>query len=92
MDAAKFGSIATKNPIDVCLHFLFNFIFTYSVGFDPRGGTSYERHRLPPDVIADSQRHYSPPEREAFPYYFNRREQRKKELLVSLGWVYLDLG
>ncbi|KAE9418727.1 hypothetical protein Angca_008845 [Angiostrongylus cantonensis] len=46
---------------------------------DP-GGSSYDRDRESPDVILDSDQ-WTLAEREQFPYYFNRREQRKKELL-----------
>uniref|UniRef100_A0A158R5M6 NADH dehydrogenase [ubiquinone] 1 beta subcomplex subunit 9 n=1 Tax=Syphacia muris TaxID=451379 RepID=A0A158R5M6_9BILA len=42
-------------------------------------GNAYDRERESPDEILDVQ--YTLPEREQFPYYFNRREQRKKELL-----------
>ncbi|VDD93121.1 unnamed protein product [Enterobius vermicularis] len=42
-------------------------------------GTAYARDRESPDQVLDDQ--YTLPEREQFPYYFNRREQRKKELL-----------
>ncbi|MFH4984253.1 hypothetical protein AB6A40_010962 [Gnathostoma spinigerum] len=43
-------------------------------------GSSYDRERESPDVILDSAQ-WTLAEREQFPYYFNRREQRKKELL-----------
>ncbi|KJH40856.1 complex 1 protein [Dictyocaulus viviparus] len=60
---------------------------------DP-GGSSYDRDNESPDKcnltlnivnecfcqILDSDQ-WTLPEREQFPYYFNRREQRKKELL-----------
>ncbi|KAI1731113.1 NADH dehydrogenase [ubiquinone] 1 beta subcomplex subunit 9 [Ditylenchus destructor] len=42
------------------------------------GGANYDRAMDLPDVLLD---HWSPLEKEQFPYYFNRREQRKKELL-----------
>ncbi|KAK6014666.1 hypothetical protein OSTOST_19947 [Ostertagia ostertagi] len=47
---------------------------------DP-GGSSYDRYRESPDQIVDSEQ-WTLPEKEQFPYYFNRREQRKKELLA----------
>uniref|UniRef100_A0A0K0DXS8 NADH dehydrogenase [ubiquinone] 1 beta subcomplex subunit 9 n=1 Tax=Strongyloides stercoralis TaxID=6248 RepID=A0A0K0DXS8_STRER len=46
---------------------------------DP-GGSSYDRERQSSDQILDSEQ-WTLAEREQFPYYFNRREERKKELL-----------
>ena len=47
--------------------------------FDPLG-SSFDRDREAPDEIADNQA-WTFAEREQFPYYFNKREQRKKEIL-----------
>ncbi|KAH7728539.1 Protein C16A3.5 [Aphelenchoides avenae] len=46
---------------------------------DP-GGAAYDRSRESPDEIFDHAE-WTLPEKEQFPYYFNKREQRKKELL-----------
>ncbi|TKR96990.1 hypothetical protein L596_010924 [Steinernema carpocapsae] len=46
---------------------------------DP-GGSGYDRERESPDVILDHDG-WTLAEREQFPYYFNTRELRKKELL-----------
>lgn len=43
-------------------------------------GSSYDRERESRDDIVDDSQ-WTLPEKEQFPYYFNRREQRKKELL-----------
>ncbi|KAK0424144.1 hypothetical protein QR680_008512 [Steinernema hermaphroditum] len=45
-----------------------------------QGGSGYDRERESPDIILDSDQ-WTLAEREQFPYYFNKREQRKKELL-----------
>uniref|UniRef100_A0A6V7UBU7 NADH dehydrogenase [ubiquinone] 1 beta subcomplex subunit 9 n=1 Tax=Meloidogyne enterolobii TaxID=390850 RepID=A0A6V7UBU7_MELEN len=45
------------------------------------GGANYDREHWTPDEIAESNFHYTWPEREQFPYYYNKREQRKKELM-----------
>ncbi|VBB31863.1 unnamed protein product, partial [Acanthocheilonema viteae] len=54
---------------------------TFRFGSDV-GGASYDRdkHNMP-DAMLDSTT-WTNVEREQFPYYFNRREQRKKELLA----------
>ncbi|KAI6223618.1 Complex I-B22 [Aphelenchoides fujianensis] len=46
---------------------------------DP-GGSSFDRDRESPDQILDWEQ-WTNAEREQFPYYFNKREERKKELL-----------
>ncbi|CEF67394.1 NADH dehydrogenase [ubiquinone] 1 beta subcomplex subunit 9 [Strongyloides ratti] len=46
---------------------------------DP-GGSSFDRERQSSDILLDTQQ-WTFAEREQFPYYFNKREQRKKELL-----------
>uniref|UniRef100_A0A2K6VQP2 NADH dehydrogenase [ubiquinone] 1 beta subcomplex subunit 9 n=1 Tax=Onchocerca volvulus TaxID=6282 RepID=A0A2K6VQP2_ONCVO len=53
---------------------------TFRFGSDV-GGASYDRdtHNMP-DAMLDSTT-WTNVEREQFPYYFNRREKRKKELL-----------
>ena len=58
----------------------------FRFALDP-GGSSYDRERESPDVILDSEQ-WTLPEREQFPYYFNKREQRKKELLAH--WSNLE--
>ncbi|GMT27518.1 hypothetical protein PFISCL1PPCAC_18815 [Pristionchus fissidentatus] len=52
----------------------------FRFALDP-GGSSYDRERESPDVLLDSDQ-WTLAEREQFPYYFNKREQRKKELLA----------
>ncbi|KAI3410040.1 hypothetical protein GPALN_006404 [Globodera pallida] len=47
---------------------------------DP-GGTAYDRDHESPDALLDDPKHYTWAKKEQFPYYFNRREQRKRELL-----------
>ena len=51
----------------------------FPVSFDYLG-SSYDRERDSPDQVADSVM-WTLAEREQFPYYFNTREKRKKELL-----------
>ncbi|KAL3085124.1 hypothetical protein niasHS_010193 [Heterodera schachtii] len=48
---------------------------------DP-GAPAYDRDMESSDVVCDDPNHYTWAEREQFPYYFNRREQRKKELMA----------
>lgn len=40
------------------------------------GGTAYDREQIPPDWVLD---YWHPLEKAAYPEYFARREQRKKE-------------
>uniref|UniRef100_A0A1I7YUK1 NADH dehydrogenase [ubiquinone] 1 beta subcomplex subunit 9 n=1 Tax=Steinernema glaseri TaxID=37863 RepID=A0A1I7YUK1_9BILA len=51
----------------------------FRFAMDP-GGSGYDRERESPDQILDSDQ-WTLAEREQFPYYFNKREERKKELL-----------
>uniref|UniRef100_A0A0N4ZFT6 NADH dehydrogenase [ubiquinone] 1 beta subcomplex subunit 9 n=1 Tax=Parastrongyloides trichosuri TaxID=131310 RepID=A0A0N4ZFT6_PARTI len=51
----------------------------FRFAMDP-GGSGFDRERASPDQILDSEQ-WTLPEREQFPYYFNKRELRKKELL-----------
>uniref|UniRef100_A0A0N5CFW0 NADH dehydrogenase [ubiquinone] 1 beta subcomplex subunit 9 n=1 Tax=Strongyloides papillosus TaxID=174720 RepID=A0A0N5CFW0_STREA len=46
---------------------------------DP-GGSGFDRVREGPDHLLDTEQ-WTLADREQFPYYFNKREQRKKELL-----------
>uniref|UniRef100_A0AC35TK97 NADH dehydrogenase [ubiquinone] 1 beta subcomplex subunit 9 n=1 Tax=Rhabditophanes sp. KR3021 TaxID=114890 RepID=A0AC35TK97_9BILA len=48
---------------------------------DP-GGSGFDRERESQDQILDHEQ-WTLAEREQFPYYFNKREQRKKELLEA---------
>ncbi|KAJ1369262.1 hypothetical protein KIN20_030679 [Parelaphostrongylus tenuis] len=52
---------------------------TARFAMDP-GGNAYDRDRESSDEILDWDQ-WTYADREQFPYYFNRREQRKKELL-----------
>uniref|UniRef100_A0A8R1HQ98 NADH dehydrogenase [ubiquinone] 1 beta subcomplex subunit 9 n=1 Tax=Caenorhabditis japonica TaxID=281687 RepID=A0A8R1HQ98_CAEJA len=58
--------------------------FRYAL--DP-GGSGYDRERESPDEIVDSDQ-WTLAEREQFPYYFNTRELRKKELLAH--WAKIE--
>uniref|UniRef100_A0AC34RLD2 NADH dehydrogenase [ubiquinone] 1 beta subcomplex subunit 9 n=1 Tax=Panagrolaimus sp. JU765 TaxID=591449 RepID=A0AC34RLD2_9BILA len=51
----------------------------FRFAMDPLG-SSYDRERDGPDQMVDSDM-WTLAEREQFPYYFNKRELRKKELL-----------
>ncbi|CAD5205580.1 unnamed protein product [Bursaphelenchus okinawaensis] len=46
---------------------------------DPKG-SSYDRERESHDALLDTES-WTGPDREQYPYYFNRREARKKEIL-----------
>ncbi|CAJ0921648.1 unnamed protein product, partial [Mesorhabditis belari] len=60
----------------------------FRFAMDP-GGSSYDRERESRDDILDSTQ-WTLPEKEQFPYYFNRREQRKKELLQHWSKIEKD--
>ncbi|CAJ0558034.1 unnamed protein product, partial [Mesorhabditis spiculigera] len=60
----------------------------FRFAMDPMG-SSYDRERESPDQIVDSPQ-WTLPEKEQFPYYFNRREQRKKELLQHWSKIEKD--
>jgi len=56
---------------------------------DP-GGSAFDRYHESPDQLLDTSK-WTLAEREQFPYYFNTREKRKKELLeqwkkIEKGW------
>ncbi|CAD5208021.1 unnamed protein product [Bursaphelenchus xylophilus] len=51
----------------------------FRFALDP-GGSAYDRVRESHDSILDSY-YWTGPDREQYPYYFNRRQERKKELL-----------
>lgn len=51
------------------------------------GGVAYDRDRESRDILLDTDS-WSYVEREQYPYYFNKREQRKKELLSH--WDKID--
>ncbi|XP_068247207.1 NADH dehydrogenase [ubiquinone] 1 beta subcomplex subunit 9 [Palaemon carinicauda] len=56
---------------------LFSFIHYQPKKFaDSPGGVAYEREVIPPDWVLD---YWHPMEKAAYPEYFTRREQRKKE-------------
>lgn len=67
-------------------YFAYIYLIIFLVAFDPLG-SSFDREREAPDQMLDNST-WTLAEREQFPYYFNKREQRKKELLEH--WSKID--
>lgn len=87
-DVASFGPSVTTKLRAVRLHCWYLTLFCCAVPLDP-GGASYDRVRNTPDPQLDCQ-FWTLAEREQYPYYFNRREARKKELLEHWAKIEKD--